>query len=105
MKQFNVIIEDINSKKFVPYDVMPYLVQCYYEAGETDDRPGTIEEFKTFIERHSMYRWWSRCEYEIVLQSWPKGDIENKIDVYLQVKMNIDVITKLLMDEINETKS
>ena len=105
MKQFNVIIEDINSKKFVPYDVMPYLVQCYYEAEETDDRPGTLEEFKVFIKRHSMYRWWSRCEYEIVLQSWPTGNNEKKIDVYWQIMMNIDLITEILMKEIDETKS
>lgn len=53
MKHFNVIIEDINSRKFVPYDVIPYLVQCYYEE---KDRPGTLEEFKVFIERHSRYQ-------------------------------------------------
>lgn len=98
MKQFNVIIEDINSRKFIPYDVIPYLVQCYYEE---KDRPGTIEEFKTFIERRSMYRWWSRCEYEIVLQSWPKGDVEEKIDVHQQVMMNIDIIAEILMKEVN----
>ena len=46
MKQFNVIIEDINSRKFIPYDVIPYLIQCYYEE---EDRPGTLEEFKVFI--------------------------------------------------------
>ena len=104
MKQFNVIVEDVNSREFIPYDVMPYLVQCYYEARETD-RPKTFEEFKAFIKRHSMYMWWSRCEYEIVLQSWPTGDIEKKIDVHQQVMMNIDIVAKLLMEEINGTKS
>ena len=104
MRQFNVIIEDVNSREFVPYDVMPYLVQCYYEAREVD-RPKTFEEFKAFIKRRSMYMWWARCEYEIVLQSWPTGYIEKKIDVHQQVMMNIDIVAKLLMDEINGTKS
>ena len=102
MKQFNVIVEDINSRKFIPYDVIPYLVQCYYEE---KDRPGTIEEFKVFIERfierHSKYQWWSRCEYEIILKSWPTGNIEKKIDVHQQVMMNIDIIAEILMNEIN----
>lgn len=102
MKQFNVIVWDINSKKFVLYNVIPYLANKYKE---TKTKPKTFEEFKVFIDKESKYQWWSRCEYEIVLQSWPKGDIENKIDVYLQVKMNIDVITKLLMDEVNGTES
>ena len=34
-----------------------------------------------------------------------KGDIEKKIDVYQQVMMNIDIVAKLLMEEINGTKS
>ena len=97
MKQFNVIVEDINSRQFVSYNVIPYLVQCYYEE---KDRPGTIEEFKTFIKRHSMYRWWARCEYEIVLQSWPTGKNEKKIDVHWQVLINIDLITEIVMDEV-----
>ena len=105
MKQFNVIIEDINSKRFIPYNVIPYLLKCYYEIGETDDRPGTIEEFKTFIKRNSMYRWWARCEYEIVLKEWPTGKNEEKIDVHWQVMMNIDVIAELLMGEVNGTES
>lgn len=102
MKQFNVIIEDVNSRKFTPYDVIPYLVQCYYEE---KDRPGTIEEFKIFIERYSRYQWWSRCEYEVILKSWPTGDVEKKIDVHQQVMMNIDIIAEILMEEINGTKS
>ena len=105
MKQFNVIIEDVNSREFIPYDVIPHLVQCYYEARETDDRPGTFEEFKTFIKQRSMYMWWARCEYEIVLQSWPTGDIEKKIDVHQQVMMNIDIIAEILMKEVDGTKS
>ena len=102
MKKFNVIVEDINSRKFVPYNVIPYLVQCYYEE---KDRPGTLEEFKVFIKRHSMYQWWSRCEYEIILKSWPIGDVEKKIDVHQQVMMNIDIIAEILMNEINGTES
>ena len=86
MKQFNVIVEDINSRKFIPYDVIPYLVQCYYEEED---------------ERHSKYQWWSRCEYEIILKSWPTGNIEKKIDVHQQVMMNIDIVTELLMKEVS----
>lgn len=97
MKQFNVIIEDINSRKFVPYDVMPYLVERYKKA---KTKPQSFDEFKVFVSKESMYQWWARCEYEIVLQSWPTGKNEEKIDVYWQIMMNIDVIAKLLMEEV-----
>lgn len=98
MKQFNVIVWDINSKKFVPYNVIPYLVNKYREA---KTKPKTLKEFKVFIKKESMYQWWSRCEYEIVLQSWPVGDIEKKIDVHQQIMMNIDIIAEILMKEVS----
>ena len=102
MQKFNVIIEDVNRREFIPYNVIPYLVRQYKEA---KNKPTTFEEFKSFIEKESKYQWWSRCEYEIILKEWPTGKKEEKIDVHWQVMMNIDVITKLLMDEINETES
>lgn len=97
MKQFNVIREDINTKKFVSYDIIPYLVDCYNKAKE---KPKTFDEFKEFIKKKSMYQWWGRCEYEIVLQSWPTGYNEKKIDVNYQVMMNIDIITEIVMQEV-----
>lgn len=102
MKQFNVIRSDFNTNKFVPYDVIPYLVDCYEKART---KPTNFDEFKEFIRKESMYQWWSRCEYEIVLQSWPPGHNEEKIDVYYQVMMNIDRITEIVMEEVNGIKS
>ncbi len=97
MKTFNVIRWNINTGKFVPYNILPYLEKCYHEA---DNKPKTFEEFKTFIEKRSRYQWWARCEHEIILKDWPNGRVEKKIDVFDQVMMNIDVITKILMDEM-----
>lgn len=99
MKSFYVIVYDINRKTFVPYDVIPYLEKCYYE--ETN-KPKTLEEFKDFVKNQSMYRWWSRCEYEIILESWPSTNVNEKWDVHRQVMMNIDIITSILMDNVNE---
>lgn len=98
MKSFNVIIYNFNSKKFQPYDVMPYFINEYYE---TENKPISFSEFRKFIEDKSHYRYWSRCEYEIVLQSWPKGDIEQKWDIHKQIMMNINIITKILIENVN----
>ena len=99
MKSFYVIVYDINRKTFVPYDVIPYLEKCYYE--ETN-KPKTLEEFKDFVKNQSKYQWWARCEYEIILESWPKTNVNKKWDVHRQVMMNIDIITSMLMDNVNE---
>ena len=97
MKQFNVIIEDVNRREFIPYNVIPYLVRQYKEA---KNKPTTFEEFKTFIEKESKYQWWARCEYEVILKEWPTGQREEKIDVHWQVMMNINTITEILMSEV-----
>lgn len=99
MKKFNVIVEDINRKSFVYYDVIPYLVEQYHKS---KNKPKTIEEFKKFILDESMYQWWSRCEYEIILETWPVSGVEKKIDVHWQVKMNIDIITEIVMKECSK---
>ena len=99
MREFNVIVYDFNHKTFIPYDVMPYLIECYNKAS---NKPKTFEEFKKFIERESKYQWWSRCEYEIILESWPNTNVNKKWDVHRQVMMNIDIITSILMDSVNE---
>ena len=101
MKSFYVIVYDINRKTFVPYDVIPYLRKCYYE--ETN-KPKTLEEFKDFVKNQSMRQWWSRCEYEIILSGWPSQNQQKKIDVYYQVMTNLDIVTKVLMESINENR-
>lgn len=99
--KYNVILWDINKREFIPYDIFPYLRKAYQEAKERNEEPKTFEEFKEFIRKESMYMWWSRCQYEILISDWPTQSKTEKIDVHYQVMMNIDIITKLFMEEIN----
>lgn len=90
--------------------------------------PTTFDEFKQFVDDESKYQFWARCEYEIILGPWPyvlspsegydkskENDLDawkqhwkkhldscEKWDVYDQIVMNLDVITKLVMESINE---
>lgn len=97
-KTFNVIVERNNT--FVPYNVIPHLLYRYNMSSKKL-RPTTYEEVKKFIIEESKYQWWARCEYEIILSSWPTKKVEEKWDVHKQVMMNIDIITKIIMDSIN----
>lgn len=108
MKSFYVINYDFNRKKFEPYDIIPYLVDKYDELVKQNNEgdfyykvPKTKTEFSEFIKRESMYMWWSRCEYEILLADFPNKSVIEKWDIYQQVMMNIDVITELIMNEVN----
>lgn len=98
MKSFNVIIEDMNSGEFEPYDIMPYLMDCYKKAKK---KPETYGEFYDFIKAESMYQWWSRCEYELILTGWPNEKHQEKWDIHKQVMMNIDIIIDVLIENIN----
>lgn len=102
MKPFYVINFEFNSSKFEKYDVMPYLVDCYNKVKGTKECPKTFEEFKNFIEGKSMYQYWSRCEYEIILSDWPNNKKFRKIDVHYQIMMNIDIVTDILMENVIE---
>ncbi len=97
MKEFNVIWWDFNKKEPEEYDIIPYLVDCYNEA---KNKPKTFEEFKEFIKSNSMYQWWARCEYEIIIKRWPPNKEAKKWDIYRQILMNIDVITEILIKEV-----
>lgn len=68
MIKFNVINWDFNSNSLEFYDIIPYLIRVYKES---ENKPKTFEEFKEFIKKESMYQWWSRCEYEIIVSQWP----------------------------------
>lgn len=101
MKSFNVIWQDFNARKFEAYDVMPYFIDEYNKA---ETKPQTFEEFKDFIKRKSQYMYWSRCQYEIIICGWPNIETQEKWDIHRQIMMNIDVITNLLMEEVNGNK-
>lgn len=98
IKSFNVIYQNINTQKFEPYDVMLYLVDEYNKA---KDKPTTFEEFKEFVKRKSMYMYWSRCEYEIIISGWPNKETQEKWDIHDQIMMNIDIVTNVLIDNVN----
>ena len=97
---FNVINFEFNSKKFESYDVMPYLINCYKNVKRKKECPKTFEDFKKFVESKSMYMYWSRCEYEIILSDWPGQNINKKIDIHEQLMMNIDTVTDILMKNV-----
>lgn len=98
---FNVITYDVNQKAFVAYDVMPYFLNCYEEDKKKKRAlPKTFEDFVRFVEGRSMYMYWGRCEWEIICCSWPCEDAKTKIDVHWQIKMNLEVITRILIENL-----
>lgn len=106
-RKFYVLTWDFNSDKIEHYDVLPYLRNRLEERIEKhrEDKdkylkvPKSFNEFKRFVEDESLYQFWSRCEYEMIVHGWPVRKNDYKIDVHEQIKMNLDVISGILFDE------
>ena len=98
IKEFNVIIYNPNSNKFEKYNVIPYFVNCY--KSQKKDKPITYEEMKTFVTSRSMYQFWARCQYEIILSDWPCEKEKYKLDVHEQIMNNIDLVTEIVMNNL-----
>ena len=102
--EWNVFRYDCNADKFVTYNIFkhggfledlkklckkynkeyPYLS---YE-GNTKENKKIKTQFFEELKRNLKYYFWSKCEMELVLVSWPVGDIEEKIDIWDQLEMN-----------------
>lgn len=106
---FNVIIYDFNHKEFIPYNIIPYFIDAYnevvrkhseYPDADYYEVPVTREDFVKFVNKEAMYQFWARTEYEAILVDWPCQQIEKKIDIYWQIKMNLNLIAEILMKEL-----
>ena len=95
IKPYKVISWDFNSDNIDYYDIMPFLIDSYKKIKK--NKPKTFDEIKEFIINESRYRFWSRCEYEVIITGWPKQKREVKIDIFNQIMKNIDVITTHFM--------
>lgn len=107
--KFNVLLWNINHDDIEYYDIIPYLVECYknlkpknkrYTSSSQYKIPETFDEFKKFIISESRYRFWARCEYEIVVTGFPASKKSKKIDAFDQIESNIDVITGIFMNYV-----
>lgn len=124
MTKFNVLTWDFNTDKLKHYNIIPYFIERYKERVERSedetikhnidnypehktrfDVPQTIDEFKKFVEDESMYMFWSKCEWEMIIHGWPVQREKYKIDVHEQIMMNIDVIADILYKELNNIKN
>lgn len=98
---YNVIVWDINRDAISYYDIMPYLINMWDVERKSKHKvfvdgtemPSDREGIKAFILSVSKYQFWCRCEYEVIVTSWPVGKSDHKLDVYQQIENNIDVIT------------
>lgn len=52
------------------------------------------------LRRETMYYFWSKCEYEVLVKSWPCEKDSLKVDVFKQLNANWEVFRDIVFKEI-----
>lgn len=103
---WNVFYGNINSKKietFNVFDHSSFYKDCVKAKKKySKDREAFTQAVRTSL----MYYFWSKCEWEVIIQHWPPCERyqDAKIDVYDQVSQNFDIFMDYLWSHLKELK-
>lgn len=92
MLTWNVYIENFNLRKIEPYNVFRHSGFCNSVRMAAKKCSEDREAFINELRHELMYYFWSKCEWELILTSWPPAERFNdeKVSVYDQVWLNWD---------------
>ena len=105
---WNVFIGDFNRRKIEIYNVFNhynFYEDCIKNIKKYDSDK---ESFKKELNKSIHYYFWCKCEWEIILSSWPPMP-ENrfkseKIDVCDQLLLNWDIFVDYIWENKKELK-
>ena len=83
----------------VPHYRLPYFVREWKEEKDKS-KFKSFDDIKEFVRSKSLYQFWSRCEYEMIVKGWPVTKREIKLDVHEQIMMNLDLVTQVFINTI-----
>lgn len=109
--KWNVWIWDFNHDKLEQYDVVPMLL-TELKSLRKEYFPMDKKSMNNELKSWARYHFWAKCEYEMIVQSWPKKNNEEKVDVYNQLMLNWDTFSeafwknvwKPIVDKKNKSK-
>lgn len=104
---WNAYVENINAKVIRPYNIFRH-GGFWYDCCEISRKYGDNKEiFLDELRRMLMYRFWAKCEWEVIISDWPPSNREElkiKVDVYQQVMNNWHVFSEYVWENRKEFK-
>lgn len=99
LKKFNVLT--FSNGKIRVYDVLPYFRDSWKEKYNKEEKEKIkaakyktkrMQLFKEWVIGRSMYMFWSRCEWEMLIGSWPYGSkrINDQMKEFMSEDRNLD---------------
>ena len=104
MLEWNVYYGDFNSKKIKAHNIFNntgFIKDCEEAYKKCKDNK---EEFLERVRLALMYYYWSKCEWEVIIDLWPhRGGFDGeKVDVYSQVMLNWHVFSEYVWNNKGE---
>lgn len=99
--EYYVLNEDFNTHKIEPYNILggTWISEYVYKNKK---KFKSHDELKELLRIEFMSKFWSRAEYEILIGGlfvkYP--DEFEKIDIWEQIKPNLDLITSYIEDKM-----
>ena len=110
LKKFNVLT--FNNGKIREYDILPYFRDSWKEKYNKEEKDKIKaakyqakrkELFKQWVRGRSRYMFWARCEWEMLIGSWPYGskNINDQMKAFMSEDHNLDKYNdSLILDNI-----
>lgn len=101
--EYNVIFEDWNKQEITTYNIFNHY-KFREEVIAALKNFSSKEIFEEEIRKSLFYYFCSKCEWEVVVSSFPENcGISKKIDVYWQVRNNWEIFINYLLSFKNNS--
>lgn len=106
MLEWNVYTSDFNQRRIVVHNIFNHYRFWEDCIKNKKKNKNNKEEFVKQLRTDLQYFYWSKSEWEIILQQWPPSDNFNdeKIDVFDQVYLNWDKFVDYVWNNLKEIK-
>lgn len=101
IRPFNVFLHSSYYKDL--YDLLRKYKRIERQTGKVD-----MEQFSDAVKHITMYYYWSKCEWEVIISGWPPSSLrteEIKVDVYDQLALNWDAFINYIWEHRKEFKN
>ncbi len=106
--EWNVFLHDFNSNKIIIFNIFNNgrFLNCLYKLKNETDFKNFSEEVRSLI----MYCFWSKCEYETIITSFPSyiskkelnrinnEDVKYRICVNLECEIKVDAYDQIMLN-------
>lgn len=109
--EYNVFFYDFNNQKLVTTNIfsegsVKEIVEDLQRKLGENSKTFDFDDLKETILNWAQYHYWCRREYELFIGDAFEEDINKyeKVDIFTQIKMNIDLITRDFLEKVFTVK-